>query len=1203
MATGTANIESTSISSEERYIEEQLDKTGLQVKLVDLFGGLMMLAVATLGFLLFVAVVDAWLFDLGRWGRLLSLLTIIFGALAYLVVYVAPLVFRKVNPVYAARTIEQAEPSLKNGLINFLMFRSERQQVEQVVYQALEHQAAVGLSNVPIETTVDRTKLIKLGYVLAGVVVICGVYKILSPKDPFQSFARVAAPLADIGRPTRVQILDIKPGDDLTIFYGTKVIVSARISGLDDESSATLIFSTTDGQQQDRRVPMILDGENDRFQCELTTGKIGIEQDLIYHIEAGDAFTRDYQVRVRTAPTIAVESVRYDYPVYVDRPPHLVEGQGNIKALEGAKVTITAVANLPIKNARIELRSASDSSDATSSQRTQSVAMTVKDQKASGQFYLELRADRETPAYSEYVVHFTTVDGYRNEQPAEYRIQVIPDLAPDVEILTPRRERVEVPSNRSQTIEIRALDPDFALRQVTLRAASSGTDLLNAVLLSAPSKAVAEKNAGRQLPDVDAKGNPLKYLGHIGQAVVTYEFSPRSLNLKPGDEVVFWALAHDNRTSVRHQLPEPNAPRTGNFYIKITPPESSGGASASADSTEDEDKDDPKKDDSEEEGSNDSKGSSGDKSTGAGSAEQGDSGEAEKGDASGGDSSGSDSSNADAGDSSSGGGEGTSSPSDGNPKGSTESSGSESTDQGNSNSTSESGSGKNDESNSPASKDGTSNSFESDGKNAGEGVGKGEASGNPDLDNASVKRNEDTEPQDSDSEEPLHEGEVFEKIIEHLKKKKDDKSEGGESGDGNESDNTDDKGQPKDNKSSNPPNADGSKGKGEPQPNGEGSKDDQASDQGENKGNASAKLQGSKGTDENKGANDSLSNEGDMNDGASGDPSGSAETRKENANDKAGSEKQDNDGQGETGDAGAGREADDKAGSPESQGENRERDKTGESDAGESKKGEEAESPSNSNKQSDSKGENAGDRSGGGGKGGGQDANQAGKDTDGSNTSADSGAGASDESGMGETGGEGGSDKTAADKTGSSGEEAGAGSDTRADPKGDELTKRQGDRPSSEAGNPRGNGGIANTAGGSGLDDGEITPGEKANLKYAEKATDLALDYLRDKNAAADRELLDKLGWSEEELKNFIERWSQLKRKAKEGSSTDRSELTRSLRSLGLRSTGDKRRTASDQNDEFRDLRDDGFRATLPAKYIEQFNAFQRGAARAENDR
>jgi hypothetical protein len=76
-----------------------------------------------------------------------------------------------------------------------------------------------------------------------------------------------------------------------------------------------------------------------------------------------------------------------------------------------------------------------------------------------------------------------------------------------------------------------------------------------------------------------------------------------------------------------------------------------------------------------------------------------------------------------------------------------------------------------------------------------------------------------------------------------------------------------------------------------------------------------------------------------------------------------------------------------------------------------------------------------------------------------------------------------------------------------------------------------------------------------------------------------------------------------LKRKAKEGSSTDRSELTRSLRSLGLRSTGDNRRTASDQNDEFRDLRDDGFRATLPAKYIEQFNAFQRGAARAENDR
>ena len=49
----------------------------------------------------------------------------------------------------------------------------------------------------PVEATVDRSRLIRAGYVLCAVMALFAAYKIFSPKDPFQTIARVALPWAD----------------------------------------------------------------------------------------------------------------------------------------------------------------------------------------------------------------------------------------------------------------------------------------------------------------------------------------------------------------------------------------------------------------------------------------------------------------------------------------------------------------------------------------------------------------------------------------------------------------------------------------------------------------------------------------------------------------------------------------------------------------------------------------------------------------------------------------------------------------------------------------------------------------------------------------------------------------------------------------------------------------------------------------------
>ncbi|MCI0683678.1 MAG: hypothetical protein L0Y71_16350, partial [Gemmataceae bacterium] len=129
-----------------RYIDRQIEKTGRQVKLTEVFGGLFLLAVGLLVFFLAAAVIDHWIVPLrsmGRWGLLLLLIG---GVVAFVVLRLLPLVFRRVNPVYSAHTIERHAPEMKNSLVNHLVLRRSGQGVSKGVRRAVEEQAAQRLS-------------------------------------------------------------------------------------------------------------------------------------------------------------------------------------------------------------------------------------------------------------------------------------------------------------------------------------------------------------------------------------------------------------------------------------------------------------------------------------------------------------------------------------------------------------------------------------------------------------------------------------------------------------------------------------------------------------------------------------------------------------------------------------------------------------------------------------------------------------------------------------------------------------------------------------------------------------------------------------------------------------------------------------------------------------------------------------------------
>lgn len=516
----------------EGYIDQQISRTRRSLKLLDLAAGVMTLMIGLLGFILVGAVIDQWIVPggLGTFGRATLFGVMLIGVLWYGWRQFVPLL-KPINPVYAAQTIERNAPTLKNSLLNLILFRSHRDYLSARVYHALEQQAAQRLSTSALEAAVDRSALLRLGYALVLIVAVCALYAVLSPKNLALSAARVMAPWTDLTSPSRVQILDVKPGK-ASVARGERVEVSAEIYGLDADELPRLRYSTADERTVGESIRMERTApQSRRFQASLPRGTdAGVEQDLSYWIEAGDARSRKYKLSVFTRPTMTVQKVHYEYPAYTGIPSKETDHTGDIRGVEGTKVTISALASQPIKTAYVDLK-ADGSKD---------LDMTADGDRANATFVLKLRDDRRTPVDPKYMLRFSSVDGRTNSDPATHSIEVTPDYAPEVRITAPEEPEQVARLSDIVPIGVEARDPDYALASVNI---------------------VGKVDGGEQQTLIEMIDKP-----HTGRLDAKRMFTPGDIGMKPGQVLEYWAEARDNR-------PEPNIAFSEHRRLKVIGPD------------------------------------------------------------------------------------------------------------------------------------------------------------------------------------------------------------------------------------------------------------------------------------------------------------------------------------------------------------------------------------------------------------------------------------------------------------------------------------------------------------------------------------------------------------------------------------------------------------------------------------------------------
>ncbi len=1091
-------------------------------------------------------VMDHWIYSPTALVRLLALAVVVFGAIAYLVIVLIPLVRSKIRPEYAARSLERDLPQLRQGLVSYVMLRgaSDGDELRGGMIRSLGAQTAGRLGahdHLPSEAMGTFRWWLAA---LACVVLLIG-YAILSPKDTLQSARRLVTPLAPISAPKRVSITEVTPGDAETL-SGRAVAVSANIRGLGVDESAIIHWQSS-GQPHQSSLQPESDGRLFKGTIELdhfTTGEVR------YEIRAGDGVAGPYRLHVKDVPVIVSQSVFHRPPRYTGEEPYHRSG-GAVSAVSGTVITLSATTNRAVAKAKIEFnpRPLGDSVSATAGV----IEMQIHDNGTDVSSTFPLRSSRGRAAAVEldsYRIQVWDDSGQTSPDPIVYPIRVVEDLPPEVTIVIPQTTPKDVPIDAQQAIEVHAIDPDYGLATIEL-----------------------ELRRG-----IDVLANPVLWrseLGASGNQVAEYRFRPTDHSLRVGDVISITALASDNRVLESDPSVEPNYSQTDAIQLRITmgeaprvepdrndglskpdkrpateqksdgdqsgEQEQNGGGSGAGGKSGSKQQGDGQQGDGQqsdvqqsdgqqsdgpsgEESSGDGKSSSkqtGDGTSETGSSESGESSEMNQGEKPGASSDSSNPANSQPGtkaepnrDGDATSGKPSDSPQNGEASPNDTGDAQPGTQAANKNAANKNTANKNTAKQNGTSAEG-SDAADADGENSSKQSSESASEGT-----SSAEQSPDSGA--GSSAKPQHDGEAFERIQKYLndQQKKNQQENGGSS----------------------PPkqNTDGPEPSDGQQPGSEASDNDtqgqaKSGDRKSNPGND----QSAASANNTKQQPESGAAETDQPAGRKSPATSETDGKQANGSEQSPGEKMGGDQTGN-----------EKSGEGESSQAESEKGELGnnESGKGETDDGASGSSPHPDGSKSKAKGATTSERSQAKA---GQQHSQESTPKPSSESSAKNPPGGDNQPG---------------------GDSAGAGQ-RDGSPSGDSAGDGSGDTK---------------------------TPVDAPDLEYTQRATDMVLDYLKETRDKPDRELLKRLDWTEQEMQEFQQRWQSLRESAGDFPIGENERIREALESLGMRPGEQATSDRALEQDALRGLRDSGTRRPPPAAFRDAFDAFRRAASRQE---
>lgn len=565
-------VDELKLKQAEKILINRVRQTQSAIRRIDLLAAFFAFITLALALLLFGVILDCWIIPngLSQRCRLYYACFWCISSIAFFIYKLVPVFRRKINALYAAKTLEELWQDDHNFTINWLQLR-EADSLEQsltetrkAVIQGVVQQAIENANKQPKELKIDCGSAIRWGIAFTVVVAMVAGYLVFSPKNPFTGAGRIIAPLASIERPQALHFKSIEPGNTI-VYQGDFLEITAEIPGAGTDA-VELLYSSDDRRIVDMAIPMKSQGLS-KFTASLPVEESGFSENLIYRIVVGrgaqiESSSDEFKIEVRPQPTFRVEKTELIFPEYTGLAPQSFENQGDIRALEGTSVVITARCNADLKRAVLfpDGKSTRAREMTVDSQNPRIASITLdltwtQESLANGDTNAELEQDLN---FYNLVSH--DVDDQENRNRQDYTVSIVRDNPPQVRwISTPKT--LEVPLNDVLHVQISAEDEDFSLRSAEIAFAYRGTEngnnrrnnVIKPLVLSFPNQ---QKN-------VDYTHGPTPFVGVIE---LSAGISPEELGFNVGDEIEYWCVVYDSK------LPEPNVATSDKRLLRVVEP-------------------------------------------------------------------------------------------------------------------------------------------------------------------------------------------------------------------------------------------------------------------------------------------------------------------------------------------------------------------------------------------------------------------------------------------------------------------------------------------------------------------------------------------------------------------------------------------------------------------------------------------------------
>ncbi len=421
---------------------------------------------------------------------------------------------RRVSDEQVALYIEEHEPGLEAAILSAVEVTRAGAPGDRspALVDRLVESATRKAKAMDAEHRVEKAALSRSSALLAAVGVTIVALTLFGP-DAFRSGLRTLFTPWSTADAAAAYSIDVLPGN-ATVARGGDLRIAARLGGFNAEEVEIAVRRGTETEWT--RMPMGAGTDS----VERIFRLFDLDSAAEYFVEATGVRSPVFRIEVTELPYVSRIDLEYRFPAYLGREVERVEDGGDIVALRGTTVIVSATPTLPAEAGQIILEGR-DTIPMTAAANGVLSAPIVID--SSGFYRIELQSKGRAMVNASL----------------DYSIDVLADLPPSIAFTKPSRD-IKVSSLEEVFTEVRAED-DNGIGSVELRYSVNGGE----------EQRVALHRAGRR-PRTELSA------GHT--------FFLEELSLQPGDIVSYYARATDARAGST-----PGSASTDIYFMEIRP--------------------------------------------------------------------------------------------------------------------------------------------------------------------------------------------------------------------------------------------------------------------------------------------------------------------------------------------------------------------------------------------------------------------------------------------------------------------------------------------------------------------------------------------------------------------------------------------------------------------------------------------------------